>query len=142
MILNLEIAGVNNSFWYAAEYAQAEVSTPVGPGPSFDGGYLEAGYFFGDNHRRFKTSDGSFDRQKPKDVWGKDGGKGAWEIAFRYSTIDLTDETLTGGEEDNWTLGLNWYPNPATRLMINFVHADVDNVGEAEFLLVRWQVDF
>jgi len=141
-IVNLEIAGVKDSFWYSAEYAQVDVSTSVGPDPTFDAGYLEVGYFFGGNHRRFKTSSGAWDRQKPNDVWGKDGGKGAWEIAFRYSTIDLTDESITGGEEDNWTLGLNWYPNPATRLMINFVHADVDNVGEADFLLVRWQVDF
>ena len=73
---------------------------------------------------------------------GKDGGKGAWEIAFRYSSIDLNDGAISGGEQDDWSLGLNWYPNPATRLMINYVHAEVDRVGEADFFLVRWQVDF
>ena len=144
LILGLEIAGVNNSFWYAAEYNQADVSTPNGADPTFDGGYVQFGYYFGGggNYRRYKTSSGAFDRQKPAENWGKDGGRGAWEIAFRFSTIDLSDEAISGGEEDNWTIGLNWYPNPATRLMINFVHADVDNVGEADFLLVRWQVDF
>ncbi len=144
LIYNLELATVHNAFWAAAEYTQTEVSTPTGADPSFDGGYLQVGYFLGGkgDYRRFKTSDGTYDRQKPKDPWGKDGGKGAWEIAFRYSTIDLSDAGIAGGEQDDWTVGLNWYPNPATRLMINFVHADVDQVGEADFLLVRWQVDF
>ena len=70
------------------------------------------------------------------------GGSGAWEIAFRYSSADLTDAGIAGGEEDNITVGVNWYPNPATRLMINYVMADVDGVGDGDFILVRWQVDF
>ncbi|MEM7355418.1 MAG: porin [Acidobacteriota bacterium] len=142
LLFGLEIAGVHNNFWYAAEYNQADVSTPGAGDPTFDGGYVQFGYFFGDDYKRFKTSGGVFDRQKPSENWGKDGGRGAWEVAFRYSTIDLDDGAISGGQEDNWTIGVNWYPNPATRLMINLVHADVDNVGEADFFLVRWQVDF
>ncbi|MEM1202125.1 MAG: porin, partial [Acidobacteriota bacterium] len=57
-------------------------------------------------------------------------------------TLDLNDGAISGGEEDNWTVGVNWYPNPATRLMLNYVHADVDGEGEGDFILVRWQVDF
>ena len=81
-------------------------------------------------------------RQKPSDAWDKDGGSGAWEIAARFSSIDLTDGMVSGGEQDNITLALNWYPNPATRWMLNFVRADVDNLGEVDFILTRWQVDF
>ncbi|MEM7355417.1 MAG: porin, partial [Acidobacteriota bacterium] len=36
LIWGLELAGVNNNFWYAAEYTQAEVGTPVGSDPTFD----------------------------------------------------------------------------------------------------------
>ncbi len=142
MILGLELAGVHNNFWWAAEYNQADVSTPIGPDPTFDGGYVQVGYIFGDNYRRYKTSAGAFDRQKPDSNWGMDDGKGAWEIAFRYSTIDLTDGGINGGEMDDITVGVNWYLNPATRLMMNYVMADVDQVGDADFILVRWQVDF
>ena len=142
LILGLELAGVHDSFWWAAEYNQADVSTPAGGDPTFDGGYVQVGYVFGDNYRRYKTSSGTFDRQKPDSNWGKDGGKGAWEIALRYSTVDLTDAGISGGEEDNLTLGVNWYPNPATRLMINYVMADVKDAADADFVLVRWQVDF
>ncbi len=144
LVLNLELAGVHDALWWAAEYTQADVSTPVGPDPTFDGYYVQAGYFLGKegNYRRYKPSAGAFDRQKPASNWLKDGGRGAWEIALRYSTIDLNDGPIFGGEEDNVTLGVNWYPNPVTRLMLNWVHADVDRVGEADFILMRWQVDF
>ncbi len=40
------------------------------------------------------------------------------------------------------TLALNWYPNPALRGMLNFVHSEVDKVGDANFFLLRWQLDF
>ncbi len=141
-LYDLELAGVFNSFWFAAEHLQAEVDAPLVGDPTFAGSYIQFGYFLTGEHRRYKTSNGEFDRLKPKSNFLRDGGKGAWEIAGRYSTLDLSDEGVFGGEQDDWSLGLNWYPNPATRMMINWVHADVDQVGEADFFLLRWQVDF
>jgi len=142
LILDLETAGVFGPLWFSAEYLQAEIDAPMFGDPSFRGGDVQVGYYLTGEHRRFKTSSGAFDRQKPKENFGKNGGKGAWEIALRYSTLDLTDEGIAGGEQDNVTLAVNWYLNPATRMMINVVHADVDNVGDADFFLLRWQVDF
>ena len=62
------------------------------------------------------------------------GGWGAFEVALRYSHIDLDDgaDDLThggirGGSADNITLGLNWYPTALTKVAINYVHADIDN---------------
>ncbi len=138
----LELMGVYDSFWAQAEYITADVDAPLFGDPSFSGGHVLVGYFLTGEHKKFKASSGVYDRQKPKDSFGKDGGRGAWEILFRYSTLDLEDAGISGGEQDNWTVALNWYPNPATRLMINWVHADVDRVGEGDYLLVRWQVDF
>lgn len=34
---------------------------------------------------------------------------------------------MRGGEETNYTLGLNWYWNAYFRLMLNYVHADAEN---------------
>jgi len=142
-LLGAEIAGVFDRFWFASEYIQADVDAPGAGDPTLGGFYAQAGFFLtpGD-YRRFKASEGAFDRNKPKSLFGKDGGSGAWEIAARYSTIDLNDAGLHGGEQSDFTLALNWYPNPATRLMINYVNADVDQVGKANIILVRWQVDF
>lgn len=141
LLLDLELAGVFGPFWFQGEWIQADVQAPGSGDPTVDGYYVQAGYYLTGENRKYKTSDGAFDRQKPKSNFGKDGGKGAWEIAVRYSTLDLVDAGIAGGEIDDITLALNWYLNPATRLMINYVHADAD-IGEGDFLLVRWQVDF
>jgi len=143
LLLGIELAGVQDRLWYSAEYISADVDSPLGGDPNFTGGYAQVGYYLTEgDHRRFKTKAGVFDRTKPNSPWLKDGGMGAWEIALRYSTLDLNDGNITGGEEDNITAALNWYPNPATRMMLNYVLADVEGLGDANLIIMRWQVDF
>jgi phosphate-selective porin OprO/OprP len=148
LAINLELAGVHGSFWWQGEYYNMDVSSPsdLEPeegsqlDPTLDGFYVQFGYYLTGEHRRYKTKTGSFDRQKPKSNWDKGGGKGAWEIAGRYTTTDLSE--AAGGGLDTFTIGLNWYLNPATRFMLNYVTAETDNSGDVDFLLFRWQVDF
>jgi phosphate-selective porin OprO/OprP len=96
--------------------------------PSFDGFYVQASYFLTDEHHNYKPSAGAFSRVKPKENFSFGGGPGAWEVAVRYSELDL-DDRLDGGEVDDITAGLNWYLNPNTRLMWNYIHVDKDNVA-------------
>ncbi len=141
-LLGGELAGVFGPFWFAGEYMQSDVDAPEVGDPAFDGYYLQAGYFFTGESRGYKTSSGAFDRTKPANPLLEDGGMGAWEVLARLSNVDLSDEGVLGGEQENVTVGLNWYPNAATRLMLNYVLADVEDLGEADFILARWAVDF
>jgi phosphate-selective porin OprO/OprP len=141
-ILGGEIAGVFGPFWFAGEYITADTDAPAAGDPGFDGAYVQAGWYITGEHRKFKAGAGAFDRQKPSNNFGSEGGSGAWEVVARYSTLDLTDAGIAGGEQDDISLGLNWYLNPVTRMMLNYVMADVDQVGQADFILLRWQVDF
>ncbi|MBM7092997.1 hypothetical protein JTP67_31735, partial [Streptomyces sp. S12] len=54
------------------------------------------------------------------------GGYGALELAVRYDRYDFTD-AARGGEGDAWTLGVNWYLNDWSRLMLNYVFWTTDN---------------
>ena len=54
------------------------------------------------------------------------GGYGVFEVAARYSGIDLRDKLTTGGSENDVTAGINWYPDRNIRVMADYVHADVD----------------
>jgi phosphate-selective porin OprO/OprP len=58
------------------------------------------------------------------------GGWGAWEIAGRFSTIDLNDRLaiangVAGGRQTIYTLALNWYVNGNVRFMVDYLHGDI-----------------
>ena len=62
--------------------------------------------------------------------------------------IDLDDEGLSGGDEDDITVGLNWYLNPNARVMFNYVRAELDRDGAldsvddgANAFMTRFQIN-
>lgn len=137
----IEAALVHGPFSLQGEYMGANVETPDGSDPSFSGYYAYASYFLTGEHRAYKNSTGTFDRVKPKTNFGK-GGTGAWEVALRYSELDLNDDPITGGELQDITFGLNWYLNPNVRAMLNYVLTDLDTIGNADIVQLRFQIDF
>lgn len=144
-LLGLEAAVVAGPFWAQGEWMQADIDAPTLADPTLGGVSLQAGFFLTGENRVYKTSAAAFDRLKPKrELFGKGdkAGAGAWEIALRYSTLDLDDAALLGGEQDTVAVALNWYPNSATRLMLNYVEPDVDGGGKGDLVLLRLQVDF
>jgi phosphate-selective porin OprO/OprP len=40
------------------------------------------------------------------------GGVGVFEVAARYSVVELTSRDIQGGFQQDVTVGLNWYPEP------------------------------
>jgi phosphate-selective porin OprO/OprP len=57
------------------------------------------------------------------------GGWGAWEIALRYSTINLNDQLaqagVAGGRQTVYTAALNWYVSRNVRFMLDYLHGDI-----------------
>jgi phosphate-selective porin OprO/OprP len=139
-LLGLEMAWVDGPLSVQGEYIRADAdASSTG---NFSGYYIQTSYFLTGEHRKYKPSAGAFSRVKPKENYAFGGGTGAWEVALRYSSIDLDDSSVDGGELDNITTGLNWYLNPNTRLMCNYVHADKDDIGNADIFVTRLQIDF
>jgi len=99
-------------------------------------------------HRPYKK--GVFSGVKPlKDFSLGDGTWGAWETTARYTHLDLDDTPNgadPGGELDDFVLGLNWYLNPNTRMMWNYVHSEADDIlgddDEADIFQMRVQMAF
>jgi len=118
-----ELATVMGPLSAQAEYIMTSVSRNTAHNLDFDGWYAQAGYFLTGESRNYKK--GAFGSITPKASVG-DGGIGAWELALRYSTLDLIDKDIDGGDVDSYTVGLNWFATPSLRFSANYV--DVLNV--------------
>ncbi|MGH8627669.1 MAG: OprO/OprP family phosphate-selective porin, partial [Gammaproteobacteria bacterium] len=118
-----ELAGVYGPFSVQGEYLRADVDRDTGGDLGFDGYYGYVSWFLTGESRNYRPDRGVFDILQPRQPFSlKSGGWGAWELAVRYSGLDLSDGTVRGGEIDDLTFGLNWYPNAYVRFMANYVN--------------------
>lgn len=114
----VEAATLFGHFAAQAEYIRTSVSRSDAKNVEFDGWYAQTSYFLTGESRRY--SKGAFKGVTPKSSVGN-GGIGAWELGLRYSTVDLNDQDIDGGEAESVTLGLNWYPTSTLRFTANYV---------------------
>ena len=78
-----------------------------------------------------------------KNNYGDGDGTGAWQVALRLDSVDFDDESVSGEEVDSITLGVNWWLNPNTRIALNYITSDYDNLDEdVDALALRFQWDF
>jgi phosphate-selective porin OprO/OprP len=133
LMFGVEAAGVYGPASLQGEYVTMDVGRSGALSDlDFDGYYIEGSYFLTGESRPYDLPSGSFKSIKPKGIVGK-GGLGAWQLALRYSSIDLTDGTVVGGEADNFTAGLNWYPTPNLKFMANYMRVlELDRPGDVQ----------
>jgi phosphate-selective porin OprO/OprP len=155
-ILNLgpfQVVGEYQSTWMQRD----NFTAGTGPDLNFQGGYVYIAYMLTGEHVPYKRSSGTIDRVQPFENFfvvntcdGTSRGRGAWQVALRYSYLNLTDNDIQGGEEDNVTLGLVWYLNPYSSWQFNAVYGDIKNrtavagftSGHFTALGARLRVDF
>ena len=137
-IYGIETAGVYKSFTFQAEYQAYVLNNAIVNGNNvgsvlMGGYYAEALYFLTGESRPWNQQSAVFGRVIPKENFGfEDGhctGTGAWELAARYSYINLTNEGIYGGQLSAVTLGVNWYWNPNARLQFNYDYMYRDEVS-------------
>jgi phosphate-selective porin OprO and OprP len=141
-LVGLESALVLGPVAVLAEYIRALVESVDGTNPTFSGYYITVAYMITGETRPYSRSTGQFSRMVPtRPFRSEGGGLGAWEVAARLSGIDLNDEAITGGELRDLSIALNWYLNSNTRVMLNYILADLDGVGKAHIVQSRFQID-
>ena len=133
LVLSGEAAVSVGSFHAQGEYFDYSISRHFAPDLRFQGGYIQAGYILTGEQRKYSSSSATLGGIKPKNpfFWDMTGGIGAWEVAARYSYLDLNDQLVFGGTQKNITVGVNWYLNDNMRLMFNWVHGQVDKTNVA-----------
>jgi phosphate-selective porin OprO and OprP len=139
----LEFAGEWRNLYLQSEYERFAVdrSDPGLQSPDFHGYYVEVGWVMTGERRVYNTSTAALDGPTIAHPLSLDGsGWGAFELAARYSDMDLNFDAgapgtapgasaIRGGEEQNWTLGLNWYPNRVVRFMLDYQDVRIDRLS-------------
>ena len=116
---NLELSWRKGPFWFASEYFRTYIRNPSLEDPVFDGYYLSASWILTGEMRPYNKKNGLF-RPIPISRTVHQNGKGAWELAARYSDINLTDGLVEGGDMQIASLGLNWWLTPYFSLGVNY----------------------
>jgi len=134
-----ELAYLMGPAWFQAEWIWGEFNRDVMSGDTntftsykANGGYYQFGYVMG-SERRYTIKKGGWKAPKVKNAVNK-GGSGVHEIALRRDQLSLNDLadsassgfTINEGTQKTWTLGYNWYLNNNNRIMVNYLHVDVD----------------
>ncbi len=123
-MFNPELAWVAGPLSFQSEYFRTFIHSGETGNPVFWGWYVQGSCFLTGEHRPYDRQNGVFDRVRPKrDFAPWNGQWGAWEAAFRYSVLDLSDRGIQGGKASDFTAGLNWYLYPTMRMMLNYVHS-------------------
>ncbi|HXG12645.1 MAG TPA: porin [Gemmataceae bacterium] len=140
---------------YYANWVHDATIVPEDGGPRqnrgtvfYHGFYVEVLYFLTGEHRVYnrRARDirriASFDRVTPDEnfffVRREDHslglGRGAWQLAARYSYIDLEDKGVGIGIVHDVTLGVNWFWNANMKLQWNYIieHRSVDPPNNAD----------
>ncbi|KRB06140.1 porin [Lysobacter sp. Root690] len=120
-----------------SEYLRMAVQREGQPDYEADGYYVSGAWVLTGEKRSYKSA--AFGNVKPKHDYG------AFEVALRYSTVNIDHGLLRGGKQKDWTLGLNWYIGQHFKLQANYVVVDSERRGvelDPNITELRMQVYF
>ncbi|MCC7266829.1 MAG: porin [Caulobacteraceae bacterium] len=141
--LGLEFGAQRRNLYLQAEYFDIDVDRRASAlsDPSFRGWYVQGSWVLTGEARRYGTTNAGFDGPRPSKPFDPlEGQWGALELAMRYSHIDLdyragiagsapAADAVRGGEQNVWSLGLNWYLNTVLSLQAAYRRVEVDRLS-------------
>jgi phosphate-selective porin OprO/OprP len=139
-----EVAVQKQNFLLQAEYENFGVDRSDGQSsPNFNGFYVSGSWLITGDRRQYNAATAAFDAPAVRHPFQFNGsGWGALELALRYSELDLnyhpgaagtlqTGSSIRGGDEQNLTVGLNWFPNSVAKFMFDYAHVRIDRLSPA-----------
>lgn len=107
-----------------AEYLHALINRDFSEKVNFYGWHAQVAYVLTGESRHHKMKGASFGTIKPQCKYG------AWEVAARYSMVDLNDKDIHGGKGHNVSASVGWYINEHLKILANYIHANIDPTRE------------
>ena len=164
-----ELAINRGAFNFQTEVMLETINQQGGPTMLMPGAYMQCGYFLTGEHANYLKQAGVFDYNvvpfTPFFGTGRHGrmaGWGAWELAFRWSYVDMSLTNLNPNNDitqapgpppipsrgvlNESTVGINWWWNRFTRVQFNWIRSMPDHLGSGlapfDIYGTRFQVEF
>ncbi len=117
--------------------------------PNFDGYYVQASYVLTGETRSYNSQSSgnsrmNFGAPRPSTPFSSGGTWGAFELAARYSVLDLNynlgsagtalvanNGEIRGGKQSIVSASLNWYLNRNIRVMFQYQNVDIERLNNA-----------
>jgi phosphate-selective porin OprO/OprP len=125
---DLEVSWRRGPYWLATEFIRNGAEAPDLENPVFNGYHVSGSWILTGEMRNYKRRSGTFG-PVPVSRSVNQGSFGAWEVAGRFSSLDLSDGLVNGGEMDIISLGINWWPTPKAGANLNYRHIVLDRYG-------------
>ena len=119
-VIGVEAAGSFGPLFFQGEYATADFARPVGGDQEVETWYVQGAWVI-NGHRAYKPATGVFGAPKYVD-------RGIWELTARYDHIENKD--ILNREANSMILGVNYYLNPAMRIMFNYTRGENEANGD------------
>ena len=164
-----ELAGNYGPANFQTEFMATGLNQMNGPQIFYYGAYFQAGYFLTGESAGYNKQTGVMDYNvKPYTEFFGTGanrglcGLGAWELAFRWSYLNLNNVNLVpanqlssspgpppspnAGQLNESTVALNWWWNQYSRVQFNWIHSMMANNGFGPSTMntfaSRFQIEF
>ena len=138
-----ELAVAEGPVTVSGEYTYTSVDSQQVGDPRFTGYYAMASWALTGEMRPYNHTLGAFGRISPAAPFSfRHCGLGAWEVAARYSSVDLTGGTVQGGKLDRLSGALSWYPTSQARFEFNYGYGRLNRdgiQGRSDFYQLRLQ---
>ena len=118
-VTGLEFMAIRDNLRFQSEYLLMTLDGGANEA-DLDGGYAQLSWVITGERYRYDRARGATSSLRPK------GQRGALEAAVRYSTLDLGDGVVTGGQQSQTTGALSWYLNQQLRISANYSLYDAD----------------
>ncbi len=139
----VEGAYLDGPFSLQGEYATTRAKRSERDSPRFHAFYVSGSYALTGESRPYRENQGNIRRIRPKHEFRDgSGGLGAFEIAARFSYIDLNDKDITGGKLADVSFAFNWYPTHPARVSFNVIRVDRESWDPVWIFQGRLQVAF
>ncbi len=139
-LLGAELIWIDGPLHCIAEHTQASITNDGGLEPSLSAYSLEAGWVLTGENARYKKSNGSLNGVRPSDAafGGVSAGNGAWQVVLRHSNLDLTEAVAVSNELAITNLGLNWFLNDHSTIMMDVSRAELSELDATHFVTMRF----